>query len=439
MVRVNGQTPRPNRRKSSSSSLTLSFKLLGSFFACLLVAWVVLSFSVLSPGSDRRYGVSRLGRSASVLPSSAIAYVVSVTGCGTESLVDGAAVLRHSIHLSSVHGAGRYDYQMYAIVHPEAMSCGAPLAEVGYTLLERPTPVALEDIRGDFLRGRIQKNGCCGEKELIKLEAYTLVQHRIVVHLDLDTLVMKPLDNIFDLMMGKGSPDSVDIMWKEQPLPSRIDAFFTRDYNMVPPSRKYKPVQGGFVVLRPNMDVYHEFVEIVKEGNFIEGEGWGGVMGLFYGCMTFQGLLPYYYDVIKPGHAVELNRCIYNNMCDNPRDKRTVNDVVDGKCRDGRDDCEDCRSQPVEDIVTTHFTLCQKPWLCTPHDVDALQHRLCRKLHHEWFRIRSSLEESWGQGAYGPGNYQREEFYGFCTKRSENGYVPVDLPKGLHQSSKQLS
>jgi hypothetical protein len=350
--------------------------------------------------------------------------------------VDGAAVLKHSIHLSSVHAAGRYDYKMYAIVHPEAMSCGAALADIGYTLLERLTPVAVKDIRGDFLRGRIEKNGCCGENELIKLEAYTLVQHPIVVHLDLDTLLMKPLDSIFDLMLGKGSADNVDIMWKDQPLPTRIDAFVTRDYNMVPPSRKYKPVQGGFVVLRPSIDVYREFVEIVKEGNFVEGEGWGGVMGLFYGSMTFQGILPYYYDLLHPGHVVELNRCIYNNMCDNPRDKRTLNDIVDGKCRDGRDVCEDCRSQPVEDIVTTHYTLCQKPWLCNPHDTDALQHRLCRKLHHEWFKIRSSLEESWGRGAYGPGDHDKEQFYGFCKERLEKGYVPIDLPNGISQSIK---
>ena len=34
---------------------------------------------------------------------------------------------------------------------------------------------------------------------------------------------------------------------------------------MVPPSRKNKPVQGGFLVLRPDMNVYKEFVDIIKE------------------------------------------------------------------------------------------------------------------------------------------------------------------------------
>lgn len=455
MVSINGSSPRHGRKRAPLAT-RISIKALGSCFFCCLIAWVVLGLSLLheSPKRNSLTSASRLGAvevhdsalrggqeiniesnnefHVNVLdtsPSSAIAYAASVTGCGSDSsLVDGAAILKHSIHLSSVHGNGRYDYKMYAIVTPEAMSCAAPLEDIGYTIIQRDTPVAVDEIQGDFLRSRIQSNGCCGEKELIKFEAYTLIQHPLVVHLDLDVLVLKPLDNLFDLMLGKGS-DKSDIMWKDQPLPERIDAAFTRDYNMVPASRKYKPVQGGFLVLRPSMETYKEIVEIIRKGDFVEGKGWGSVMGLFYGSMTFQGLIPYFYDVVKPGYAVELNRCIYNNMCDNPRDKRTVNDVVDGNCRDGRDDCEDCRSQPIEDIVTTHYTLCQKPWLCLPHNQDQIQHRLCRKLHQEWFRIRSSLEESWGRSGFGPGQYQRDQFYGFCEKHSEKGYVRIDHPK----------
>ena len=36
-------------------------------------------------------------------------------------------------------------------------------------------------------------------------------------------------------------------------------------------------------------------------------------------------------------------------------------------------------------------TLCQKPWECLPHDADLLQHRLCRKLFSEWYRIRADF------------------------------------------------
>lgn len=186
----------------------------------------------------------------------------------------------------------------------------------------------------------------------------------MVVHLDLDTLVLKPLDDLFDVMLGKATDTSkLEVMWKDIPIPKQVNAFVTRDYNMVNPDTKYKPVQGGFLVLRPSMETYKAFVDIIRVGDFREHGGWGGKVGPFYGSMTFQGIIPYYYDYLHPGTAVELNRCVYNQMCDNPRDKRTVNDIVNGDCRTGETECEDCRSRALEDVVTAHFTLCQKPYV----------------------------------------------------------------------------
>ena len=93
---------------------------------------------------------------------------------------------------------------MYAIYHPDGYTCAEPLKDLGYTLVKRQTPVAVKDIQGTFLREHIEKNGCCGEKELVKLEAYTLTDHPVVVHLDLDVIVLKPFDALFDWML---SPD----------------------------------------------------------------------------------------------------------------------------------------------------------------------------------------------------------------------------------------
>jgi hypothetical protein len=353
---------------------------------------------------------------------------------------------------------------MYAIVHPDAVACGEPLTGLGYKVLIRNTPVAVKDIQGDFLRNNIEKNGyvyvcmfvsvcmywhmdcivipissnltpchhsCCGEKELIKIEAYTLIEHPIVVHMDLDTLVLKPMDAIFDHMMGSGN-ELTDKMWKEEATPEIMNAYFTRDYNMVPPDTKYKPVQGGFLVLRPSMSVYQEFVEIIRVGDFRQGRGWGGKVGPFYGSMTFQGIIPYYYDYLHPGTALELNRCVYNQMCDNPRDQRTVDNIVHGNCRTGQpnENCEDCRERPLEDVFTSHFTLCQKPWGCLPQDHDRIQERLCRKLHQQWYRIRSDLEKSWGRSGMGPGTFQVDQFFGYCKNAGKDEYVPIEQPFG---------
>ncbi|KAL7574217.1 hypothetical protein ACA910_012474 [Epithemia clementina (nom. ined.)] len=361
-----------------------------------------------------------------------VAFAVSVTGCGADPITEGAAVLKHSIHLASVHGTagGTYDYKMFAIYHPSAESCTLPLADLGYTLLKRDVFVKVVDIKGDYLRQKISDNGCCGDKELIKLEAYTLTDFPVVVHLDLDVLVLKPMDEIFDWMINppEEKPSSEVIMWPDLPWPSTVNAFFTMDYNMVNPHSKYKPVQGGFLVLRPSMDVYEKFRSIVKEGDFRQSGGWGGKVGPFYGSMTFQGLIPYYYNYLHPGQSVELSRCIYNQMCDNPRTGRTINDIVQGDCRIGTEECEDCRSRPIEDVVTTHFTLCQKPWLCLDHSEDKIQARLCRKLTAAWYRIRSDLEASWGRSATGPGKFHNEVFYGFCRTSGKPGYVPIEQP-----------
>ena len=58
---------------------------------------------------------------------------------------------------------------------------------------------------------------------------------------------------------------------------------------MVKYGRKIFPVQGGFLVVRPDMQVYNELVGLVKKGEFDEHKGWGGVVGKFYGSMTIQG------------------------------------------------------------------------------------------------------------------------------------------------------
>jgi hypothetical protein len=364
-------------------------------------------------------------------PLATVAFAVSITGCGSDPITEGGAVLQHSIHRASSRGrlGGRYDYRLFAIYHPDAEACATPLEGVGYTLLRRETPVQVAEIEGDYLRSKIESNGCCGEKEFIKLEAYTLTDYPIVVHLDLDVLVLQPMDVLFDWMLG-GPPAKNTIQWKDKPIPDTVNALFTMDYNMVKPQIPYKPVQGGFLVLRPDMQVYEEYRSIIKKGDFRDGQGWGGKVGPFYGSMTFQGIVPYYYNVLHEGTSVELNRCIFNQMADNPRTGKTVDDVVHGDCRTGESDCFDCRTMPLDQIVTTHYTLCQKPWLCHPHGSDRVQHRLCRDLTHEWFTVRSELEASWGRSGIGPSNYERDLFYGYCKSAGKQGYLPIAKPYG---------
>jgi hypothetical protein len=46
---------------------------------------------------------------------------------------------------------------------------------------------------------------------------------------------------------------------------------------MVRPQVEFKPVQGGFIVIRPDINkVYEEeFKAIIRTGDFRDGKGWG--------------------------------------------------------------------------------------------------------------------------------------------------------------------
>jgi hypothetical protein len=92
---------------------------------------------------------------------------------------------------------------------------------------------------------------------------------------------------------------------------------------------------------------------------FKKWHGWNSShIGWYWGGMTVQGILPYYYHKISaPGRTLIVDRCYYNTMADTP----------------------ECSVQKIEELKSAHFTVCQKPWGCFKnHDV-----RLCRELHNK--------------------------------------------------------
>jgi hypothetical protein len=382
-----------------------------------------------------------LARKQHPLAKATIAFAVTITGCGGETMNEGAAVLHYSIYRASIHGhlGGQYDYQMFAFYHPNASACALPLRELGYNVLERETFMNVSDLPEGDLKTYIQKDGCCGEKEFIKFEAYTLTDYPVVVHLDLDILVLKPLDILFDPMV---EPDKhrLNCSVMEDPKkipPERINAMFTLDYNIVHPKIKVRPVQGGFLLARPNMTVYEEIRAIVQSGHFTFGRGWGDATSRFYGYMTFQGVLPYYYHILHPGEFVELNHCIFNCQAENAYDQKPIPNTTIYPCMNGKETCDDCRLRPIRDIYFAHFTLCQKPWWCVHHAEGPIRTTLCNHLTAAWYQARSELERAWGRSARGPHSHRVEQFYGFCRNGLESGYTPIEQPYGALSYSYQ--
>ena len=100
----------------------------------------------------------------------------TVTQCGSDPFIDGAAVLKYSLDIHSAKNnnnkknskfKSKYIYDNIILYHPNATECVLPLKNLGFILLERPTPINVDEIQGDGgLRERIGVTGCCGEVRL---------------------------------------------------------------------------------------------------------------------------------------------------------------------------------------------------------------------------------------------------------------------------------
>eukprot|EP00978_Attheya_sp_CCMP212_P016151 scaffold42043_cov73-Attheya_sp.AAC.3 len=73
-----------------------------------------------------------------------------------------------------------------------------------------------------------------------------------------------------------------------------------------------------------------------------------------------------------PIMSVELNRCMFNNMTNDPRmEKPDPNTGRHPACMTLQDECqEDCHETSITEIRLAHFTICGKPWKCESDSED---------------------------------------------------------------------
>ena len=105
-----------------------------------------------------------------------VAYAITITKDGF--FQDGAAVLAYSIFSVSKHT--EFDISLIAFVHPNVTTSRPLLRNLGFHVIEAPKPInvtAIDD-KFTFLKEKMEKNGCCGSAELIKLNSYRLTQVR---------------------------------------------------------------------------------------------------------------------------------------------------------------------------------------------------------------------------------------------------------------------
>jgi len=428
---------------------------------------------------------SNASSSSSSPKAKTVAYAVSFIKCGdlqtsTAGLTDASLILRHSIHKISSRNpesGSKYDYKMYAIVHRQAEECSSRLKDVGFEIVVVDPPIQKSEIRGEYLKKAIHREWCCGHDEFIKLYAYTLPED-IIVHVDIDYAFYKPMDHLFDAIAydkdsseGQMAREKLELERPGERLPDKIGAFITRDWGQVAPGKFPPAYQAGFLVARRDPTVMAEALEIVREGNYLEGWGkgfgWhGSGHGGYVGAMAMQGLMAYYYDHARKDNAVELNQCRHNHMGmdvlyrshPNYTPKRVEKKFVGG-CRNGQEYCEDCQVTDFDKIYSIHYTMCRKPWQCIsegspsgttaagkrgraiPTDVVNLEH--CYTLNRHWHELRQDFErklysltgdETVLEGAQY--DHKKDIFLGHCSEDGNDGYHMIS---GKDETFKRVS
>lgn len=274
-----------------------------------------------------------------------IAYAITITRDGP--FQDGAAVLAYSIFKYSKDID--YDISLIAFVHPNVTSSRPVLNKLGFHVIESMIPINSSAIPFKWFREHIDKNGCCGSSELIKLNSYRLMQYHRIIHLDADTFFLNPIIELFE---------------------RKYSLIYTTDPNMASHKGVDKlPVQGGFILLTPSIEDYKNLINIMLTVEFRSGSAWNGSkIGWFWGGMTVQGVLPYYYNAVTEKNRTQtLDRCYYNTMADTLP----------------------CETQTLDELKSAHFTVCQKPWGCWNNNY---RNNLCKQLHQRWFEMRKETE-----------------------------------------------
>jgi hypothetical protein len=290
-----------------------------------------------------------------------------------------------------------------------------------------------------------------------------MTDYLAVVHVDIDFMFLKPMDELFDAIRYpahsvEGRAARAKILRErpnDGPLPDRIDAFFTRDWPQVKPGR-IPGYQAGFIVVRPDVTVFEELRNIVLTetyvADFSRTNGWAGKgYGGFVGAMAMQGLMAYYYDHIRPNTSVELNQCRYNWMGMDIRYRAQpnfsphgANRFLVGKCRNNREDCEDCMVTPLQEIRSVHFTECRKPWNCIgvgvkggnkgkAIDTAAGSYDKCMEVVTKWHELRRDLETKLYDLTLDKrlvipktNQYKANIFQGHCTGEGGGNYSQID-------------
>ena len=209
----------------------------------------------------------------------------------------------------------RHSIKKIALVHEDVTECLPILRLFGFKIISRSIPIKMDEIENRGFAEKLENDGCCGPLELLKLEVWTLNQYDYILSMDADMHFHRNFDHIFDVISmdnitnaktkNNGEYNGKYLAWTHGASADFSNGKFRGEV-----------INGGFLLVRPNIDHYEQMLALVKEGDFREdGSAWkGSHIGWVYGGKTIQGIVPYFYfGVLGKGVAdIELDRCIFN-------------------------------------------------------------------------------------------------------------------------------
>ncbi|KAI2497603.1 hypothetical protein MHU86_16909 [Fragilaria crotonensis] len=298
---------------------------------------------------------------------------------------------------------------MYAIVHPAAVVCKGPnhepydrvkvLQDLGYKVTILGSPVIKANMKG-YVKNNIDSDA--GDRDFMRIQGFTYDHHPAVVLVDFTTLVLKPLDNIFDNFLKD----------------TKKKIIFTYDYpDKLPNTGKNSGMSSHFVIAKPSAQFFQTLTDAYKNINFSPTMGWNwqGIKD-FKGALGTKGFFVHYFTRVEAGVNDVLSRCVFGSDASNPRAMDPSGNVV---CRDPLD-CRDCRSFDFKSMkVIKMIHTCGKPWECHYDDAwDAATKTACEGFHRAWFSARVDFEQScWSNGppSFRNGAFKPDVFMGFCA------------------------
>jgi len=290
--------------------------------------------------------------------------------------LDSAAALALSVN----DAQSSFEIDLIAMVTKDVIQGRWVLEQAGYKVIEKEIPVKPEEIKNQELVKEMIKDGCCGMSELIKLWAWKMTEYDRVLLIDPDVHFHGNFDELFKF--------DVTLVWTHGALGGS------------------EVMNGGFFVVRPNPSHFDDMIDIIKEGDFRENEGWRGKCCWTYGGRTIQGIVPMFYKYELEGDHWEVDRCKYNNMVEIDR----------------------CKTWEYERVTSNHFTVCQKPWSCISQGM-----KLCDAFQSKYWERMREVENKFGfqeKGECHNGKYHSLDWSSVKPKKSTpSPKKPTPSPK----------